>query len=217
MGEPDRPQPLKTLLSILIALTALTGALVSWQASRVGGEASGADSKAITAALDEAATEMGISAETFSNLTNAREYLVHMENGRALREEAARDPGDRGRRLEEWRAESIRARARHTQLNQDYIKTEAGRPTFDSERYRETVRSLAASEKPLAVEPFIQTSNERRRESLLLVSLNALFTVAIFVFTVALKTEVKAKSVWTAAGLAFYLAAALIAALRIFG
>jgi hypothetical protein len=217
MAEPERPQPLKTPLSVLIALTALTGALVSWQASRVGSAASSADSKAITAALDEAATEMGISAETFSNLTNAREYLVHMENGRALREESARDPGAGGRLIEEWRAESIRARARHTQLNQDYIKTDEGRPTFDSERYRETVRALAASEKPLAVEPFIKTSNERRRESLLLASLNALFAAAIFLFTVALKTEVRAKPVWAAAGLVLYLTAAAIAALRIFG
>ena len=85
MAEPEIKKAHKSLLSALIALTALTGALVSWQASRIGGEASGADGKAITAALDEAATEMGIAAEIFSNLTDTREYLVHMENSRAIR------------------------------------------------------------------------------------------------------------------------------------
>ena len=217
MAEPEIKKAHKSLLSALIALTALTGALVSWQASRIGGEASGADGQAITAALDEAATEMGIAAEIFSNLTDTREYLVHMENARAIREEAMRNPDVPDRWIDEWQSESIRARAHHIQLNMDYLKIQDGRTAFERERYRETVRALEASEKPLAIEPFLKTSEERRRESRLLVSLNILFAAAIFLFTVALKTDVGRKLVWAGAGAAFYLAAAATAAVKIFG
>jgi hypothetical protein len=217
MAEPEIKKAHKSLFSALIALTALTGALVSWQASRIGGEASGADGKAITAALDEAATEMGIAAEIFSNLTDTREYLVHMENARAIHEEYMRNPDVPDHWLEERQSESIRARAHHTQLNMDYLNTQDGRPTFERERYRETVRALEASEKPLAIEPFLKTSEERRRESRLLVSLNILFAAAIFLFTVALKTDVRRKIIWAGAGAAFYLVAAVIAAVKILG
>ena len=55
----------RTLLSILIALAAVTGALVSWRALRVGGAASGEDGKAVTAALSEAASESAFSSEIF--------------------------------------------------------------------------------------------------------------------------------------------------------
>ena len=129
-----------------------------------------------------------------------------------------RNPDVPGRpAFDQWQSESIRARAHHTQLNMDYLKTQDGRPTFERERYRETVRALEASEKPIAVEPFVKTSEERRRESLLLVSLNILFAAAIFLFTVALKTDVRRKFVWAGAGAAFYLAAAATAAVKIFG
>jgi hypothetical protein len=217
MAEIDKQQSLKTLLSIFIALTAVTGALISWQASRVGGAASGADGKAITAALEEAATELGIASETFSNLTDTREFLVHMENARAIHEEYMRNPDVPGHWLDEWQSESIRARARHTQLNTDYVKTQEGRPTFERERFRDTVRALAASEKALDIEPFLKTSEERRRDARLLFSLNALFTAAIFLFTVAMKTDVRRKTIWTSAGVVLYFAATVTAVVKIFG
>jgi hypothetical protein len=217
VAEPEKPSRLRSLLSALIALTAVTGALVSWQASRIGGQASGADSKAVTTALDEAAVEMEIAATTFSNVTDVREYVLHEENAKALLEEAKRNADAPSRWIRESQSESIRAHARHTQLDTDYLKSVDGRPEFESERYRETTRALMASERPLNAEPFIKAAEERRREALFLVLLNVAFTAAIFLFTVALKTNVRRKPVWTAAGAAIYLAAAVTAAVRIFG
>ena len=57
-----------------------------------------------------------------------------------------------------------------------------GRFLFDRAKYRAAVRAQAESEKALDPAPFTARSEEKRRESLLLVSLNALFTAAIFFF-----------------------------------
>jgi hypothetical protein len=206
----------KNLLSGLIALAAVTAALVSWQAARIGIRAAAADGKAITAAMDEASTEMAISADIFANLTGAREYLLHRENAKAINEEYLRNPAVPAHWLDEWQSEMIRARARHTQLLTDFMKTEGDHPVFEDKRYRATMRAQAASEKAVDPAPFLAEAAVLRREARRLFELNALFTLAIFLFTITLKTDVRRKSVWTAAGGALYLAATGIAFVRIF-
>jgi hypothetical protein len=216
MAEMEPRQSLQTLLSVFIALTAVTGALMSWQAFRIGGAASGADGKAITAALDEASTEVTIAADSFSNLTDTREFLVHRENARAIHEEYMRNPDVPGHWLDEWQAESIRARARHTQLNTDYTKTEDGHLVFERERFHDSIRAQAASEKALNTGPFIQSSEDLRRASRFLFALNTLFAAALVLFTVALKTDVRHKVLWTMAGGGLYLLATGAAFWKVF-
>lgn len=214
MKEPE--DSLKNLLSILIALAAVTAALVSWRAARIGIQAAAADGQALTAALDEASTEMGISADIYANLTGAREVLIHRENAKAINEEYLRNPAVPAHWLDEWQSEMIRARARHTQLLTDFLKTEGDHPVFEDKRYRETMRAQAASEKAVDPSPFLAAATARRREARRLFELNALFTLAILLFTITLKTDVRRKPVWTAAGGTLYLAATGIAFVRIF-
>jgi hypothetical protein len=215
MTEQETPDKHRTLLSILIALAAVTGALVSWHALRVGGAASGEDGKAVTAALDEAASESAIASEIFGYLTNARRFQLHRDNAKAVREDAMKNAAVPDRWLDEWQGESIRAQARIAELDTDFLKTEGGRWTFDRERYERTRRSQIAMEKALDPAPFIERSAAKRREANLLVSFNALFAAAIFLFTVALKTDLRGKLVWTAAGGLAYLAGAGLALWRV--
>ncbi|MDD8026006.1 MAG: hypothetical protein PHI34_05800 [Acidobacteriota bacterium] len=215
MTQNQPSENLKTLLSILIALTAVTAALVAWQAVRVGARASSADGKAITAALDEASTEIGLSADIFANLTDARDFLVLREDAKAIKEEYLHNPAAPAHWLDEWQSEMIRARARHTQLSLDFLNTKDDHPVFEDKRFRETMRAQAASEKAIDPAPFAAAAAGHRRSAFRLVELNALFTLGIFFFTVAIKTNVRRKAVWTAAGIAFYLAATVIAFVRI--
>jgi len=212
-NEPS--ERLKTLLSIFLALTAGTAALVAWRAARIGLRAAGADGRALTAAMDEASTELGISSDVYGNLTEARRFLVHRENARAIQKEYQRNPDVPPHWLDEWQSEMIRARASHTQIATDFLKTEGDMPVFEDKRYRETTRAQAAGEKAIDPAPFVAAAGIHRREASRLVELNALFSLAIFLFTVALKTEVRRKTIWTAAGGAFYLAATAIAVVRI--
>jgi hypothetical protein len=216
MPEPEPKNPLKTVLSILIALAATTGALTSWHASRVGSAASGADGRAIGAALDEATTELTIGSDVFSFQTAARQFQLHRDNAKAIKDEAFRNPAVPDRWMDEWQGESVRAKARASQLNLDFLKTVNGRVTFDPEKYRAVVRAQAESDKTLDPAPFTARAEAKRREALFLISLNVLFTAAIFFFTVGLKTDLRFKGFWTALGILLYLAGTGIAAWRIF-
>ena len=215
MSESEAPNKHHTILSILIALTAVTGALASWYASQVGGAASGEDGKAITAALDEAASESAIASEVFGYLTNARRFQIHRDNAKAVRDDAMKNAAVPDRWLDDWQGESIRAQARIGELDLDFLKTEGGRWTFDRERYYKTRRSQISMEKALDPAPFVERSAVKRREANLLVSLNAFFAAAIFFFTIALKVERRGKIAWTAAGGVMYLAGAGIALWRV--
>jgi hypothetical protein len=216
MPEPEAIHPHKTVLSILIALAAVTGALVSWHASRVGSAASGADGKAIAAALDEAQTELSIGSDVFAYQTATRQFQLHRDNAKAVKDEAFRNPAVPDRWLDEWQGESVRAKARASQLNLDFLKTENGRVVFDRGKYHAALRAQAESEKALDPAPFTARSEQKRRESLFLVSLNALFTAAIFLFTVGLKTDLRPREFWMASGVLIYLAGAGLAVWHIF-
>jgi hypothetical protein len=215
MTEQEAPDKHRTLLSILIALAAVTGALVSWHATRVGSAATAEDGKAVAAALAEASSESAIASEIFGYLTNARRFQIHRDNAKAVREDAMKNAAVPDRWLDEWQAESIRAQARIAELPSDFIKAEGGRWTFERERYYRTRRSQIAMEKALDPAPFIERSAAKRREANLLVSLNALFAAAIFFFTAALKTDLRGKLVWTAAGGVMYVTGASLALWRI--
>jgi hypothetical protein len=215
MSKDEASDKHKILLSILIALTAVTGALASWYASQVGGAASGQDGKAITAALDEAASESAIASEIFIYQTSTIRFQIHRDNSKAVRDDAMKNPAVPARWLDDWQGESLRAAARLINLNTDFLKSEGGRWTFDRERYYKTRRSQIEMEKALDPAPFVERSAAKRREANLLVSLNALFAAAIFLFTVGLKTDMRGKLVWTAAGALAYLTGAGIALWRI--
>jgi len=206
----------KTFLSVLIALTAATGALVSWQASRAGNAADSADGQAIAAALNEAGNEMSIASDVFLSETNARELLTHLESARDIHREVMRNPAVPGRWLDDWQSEIIRARVRHLQLNTDFLISKDGRQVFDGERYRQAVRAQAASEKPIDTAPFRALSEAKRRAAVFLISLNLLFASALFLFTAALRTGRGGRPVWTAAGLALYVCASGLAVWKIF-
>jgi hypothetical protein len=216
MPEPEPLHPLKTVLSILIALAATTGALISWHASRVGSAASGADGRALGAALEEAKTEMAIGSDIFAFQTAARQFQLHRDTSQAVQGEAYRNPGIPRRWIDEWQGESVRAKAQASQLNLDFLKTVDGRVIFDPEKYHAMARALAESEKALDPAPFTKRAEAKRREALFLISLNALFTAAIFFYTIGLKTDLRLKGLWTALGILLYLSGTGIAVWRIF-
>jgi hypothetical protein len=216
MPEPEPKEAIRTVLSILIALAATTGALISWHASRVGGAAGGADGKAIAAALNEARTEISNGSDIFAFQTATRQFQLHRDKAKAIHDEAFRNPAVPDRWLDEWQGESMRAKARAYQLNLDFLKTENGRISFDRDKYDAAQRAQAESEKALDPAPFVAKSERKRGEAILLLSLNALFTAAIFFFTIGLKTDLRFKRLWTAIGILFYLGGAGIALWRIF-
>ncbi len=215
MNSADPSERLKTLLSILIALTAVTAALVAWQASRVGLKATSADGKALTAAMDEASTGMVIAATAFTNRVGVRDFALHRENARILKKEYNVHPGTPSTWLEEWQSEMIRAKASYSLLAPDYLISRDGHPAFDEERFRARARAEAAAVKAVDPAPFLAASSSHRLNARRLVELNVLFSLALFLFTVALKSEVRRKPVWTAAGIVLYLVATGISAVRI--
>ncbi len=215
-GENGLSERYKTFLSVLLALTATTGALVSWHASRLGEAADAANSRALTAALNEAGTELSVASDVFQFETNGRELLTRLESARQIHRQVMSHPSVPKRWLDDWQAEVVRARVRHLQLNPDFLKSREGRQVFDSERYRRAARAQAAVEKPIDAQPFCRESEAKRQKQVFLISLNLLFTSAIFLFTLALRTGPGRRPVWTVAGLALYLCALGLALGRIF-
>jgi hypothetical protein len=216
MNNPQPSERFKTLLSILIALTAVTAAIVAWQASRIGLKAASADGKALAAAMDGAATDLGIASVVFNNQVGVRDFAMHRENARSLNEEYKRNPDAPASWLDEWQSEMIRARASHSLLAPDFIINKDGRPAFDEALYRDRARAEAAAIKAIDPAPFLAEASRHRRKGRQLVGLTILFTLAIFLFTVALKTEVRGKTLWTAAGGSLYATATVLASVWIF-
>lgn len=212
-----RPDVFKTAVSVLIALTALTGALLSWKAARINGAAGAGDADAIQAALHRAYTEMTVSAEAVHQRSAFQEYQLHLLLSRLAKNQAQSDPGAPGSLFDDWQREIMKAAVRRDALDQDYLEREGEEERFDEDRYREAFRAEAVGRKATDPGPFIRRAEAARARVRAVVSLNMLLAAALFFFTLSLKTAKPGRRVWAAAGLAIFSAALGLGLWRLLG
>lgn len=211
----------KVTVSVLIALTALTGALLSWAAARAGDRAGGQDGKAVQAALHRAQAEIMVASDAAFQRSAFENYRLHFLLSRVVRRQALA-----ARRLEtptvdEWERELRRAQAWRDQVDQDYLaregEGEAERERFDEARFRAAFLAEAAGQNALDPVPFVREAESGRIRVRRLVALNMLLTSALFFFTLSLKTEGRGRKRWAAAGLVLFCAAAGLGLWRVLG
>ena len=112
----------KVTVSVLIALTALTGALFSWRAVRIADSAGVQDSRAIQAALHEANTEIAIASNATQQRDAFRAYQLHLLLSRLIKKQVLGDPRAPGTMFDDWQREITKAQAWRDQGDQDYLE-----------------------------------------------------------------------------------------------
>jgi hypothetical protein len=211
----------KVAVSVLIALTALTGALLSWAAARVGDRAGGQDGKAVQAALHRAQAEIMVASDAAFYRSAFESYRLHFLLSRVVRRQALAAPKLETAVVDEWERELRRAQAWRDQVDQDYLagegEGEAERERFDEARFRAAFLAEAAGQNALNPMPFVREAENGRVRVRRLVSLNLLLAAALFFLTLSLKTDGRGRRRWAAAGLTLFCAAAGLGLWRILG
>lgn len=202
--EGEREDRFRIAVSILIALVAVTGALISWKILRINDRASSFDSDAIKAALAEANTEISISSDIHSYQNFFQSYSLHLRDARLLKGQLQANPSLPSRLWDEWQREIIRANVYRNQLDQDYLEKRGEEEFFDASRYHEAFRAEAASQKALDSGRFTDLSDIQRQRARRFTSLSILLALALFFFTLALKTDDSWRTAWAAVGACLY-------------
>ena len=204
MEDEGTHEPLKIAISILIALTAVTGALISWQASRMGSRAASLDSDAIRAALENANTEMSIAADMAANQSAYQSYVLHRLNADILHDQFMNQPSLPSTTIDEWQREVSRANVYRNQLSQDYLRAGDGGEFFDADKFQQAMRAEAASQKPLDAAPFSAQADAQRRRLRFFVAMSVGLTAALFFLTLALQLPSTGRKIWTVVGVLLY-------------
>ncbi len=194
------------MVSILIALAAVTAALVSWTAAQVNGSAGSLDGIATQAALDAASTGITIATDLTANLFYYDLYFQHLKTADLLETQATGSPTDLAAILWDERLQELnRASYNQKGIEQDFLLRGETVDTFQAEEYQRARLAEAASQKSLDWESSLVQAQDVRALTLRLLSLNLFFTAAIFLFIVGLNAESR-RLLWAAGGVCLYVA-----------
>jgi hypothetical protein len=194
------------VVSILIALAAVTAALVSWTAAQVNSRAGNLDGTATQAALDAASTRITIATDLTANLFYYDQYFQRLKTAELLGEQATESPTDLATILWDERLRELnRASYNQQNIEQDFLLRGETVDTFQAEEYQRARLAEAASQKNLGWESSLVQSQDVRALTLRLVSLNLFFTAAIFLFIIGFNAESR-RLLWAMGGVCLYVA-----------
>ncbi|MEI6509544.1 MAG: hypothetical protein WCO14_01210 [bacterium] len=194
------------MVSILIALAAVTAALVSWTAAQVNSRAGTLDGAATQAALDAASTRITIATDLTSNLFYYDQYFQHLKTAELLDAQTTGSPTDLAAILWDERLRELnQASYNQKNIEQDFLLRGETVDSFQAEEYQRARLAEAASQRDLDWALSLNQAQDVRALTLRLVSLNLFFTAAIFFFIIGLNAENR-RLLWAAGGVCFYAA-----------
>jgi hypothetical protein len=211
MKDEKSKIPYKTVVSILIALVAVSVASISWTAAQVNSQAGTLDGAATQAALDDASARISIATDLALNISFYDQYVLHLKTAALLEEQASTTPSLAAILEDERLREINRASFAQKWIEQDFVTRGQPLDTFRAQEYQQARVAEVASQKDMDWALSVSKADQVRDKALRLLSLNLFFTAAIFFFTIGLNTEDRSRLasagvgvILFAAGLSFF-------------
>ena len=183
----------KIYASILIATVTLVGALVAWRISVASGDAGGADSEGLAAALQASDTSTRISTYLTGYLGFFADYRQHIEMAQLLEQDAAAstDLARQAALTQQAVGERNLAARAIAALDQDYVKTDptSGKQTFEADQYWNTQWAQAKAQQDLDSSSDFAKADTKRNKARGLVGVTILFSTALLLLTASTTTH----------------------------
>jgi hypothetical protein len=222
-----RQSSFKTIVSILIALVAVTGAFIAWQSSQSSGESSALESNGIKAALARAKAEIEISANLYRNQINFDSYLLDYRSAEITLDQTTEVPttmADSQQALDQLfygRMESVNRAAVYRDLvDPDYLHEQSTSSVtnsfFDRDRYRQAMLAQAASMEAIDPQVYFPRADIQRGRTLDFALSGVVLSGALVCFTLALVLSNRWKYLPAGIGCGMYLFSLVIAFTEIF-
>lgn len=221
--EEEPKGTFKTIVSILIALVAVSGAFVAWKASQAQDQASNLDSAGIKAALNAANTEINVSSQLYLNQLSFDSYFLHYKSAQNLTESRTKvptslegDPQVVDSLFFQKMREINRAALFRDLVDSNYLKEVDDSMKFEAERFRQaTWAEIATIEDLDPSKSFLLADSARKDVSNLVLAAVTLSASLIF-FTASLVTFSNWKFLWMGFGVLIYGSGLLLTLLRPF-
>ncbi|MCX5973866.1 MAG: hypothetical protein NTU59_04165 [Coprothermobacterota bacterium] len=218
----EKTSSFKTIVSVLIALVAVTGAFVAWQSSQSSGEASTLESNGIKAALARAKAEIEISANLYRNQINFDSYLLDYRNAEITMDQTTEVPTtmiDSQQALDQLfygRMESINRAAVYRDLvDIDYFHEQftssVTNSFFDQDRYRQAMLAQVATMQAIDPQVYFPRVDFQRGRALDFALSGVILSGALVCFTLALVLSNRWKFFPAAMGCGMYIFSLVIA------
>ena len=218
----EKTSSFKTIVSVLIALVAVTGAFVAWQSSQSSGEASALESNGIKAALARAKAEIEISANLYRNQINFDSYLLDYRNAEITMDQTTEVPTtmiDSQQALDQLfygRMESINRAAVYRDLvDIDYFHEQftssVTNSFFDQDRYRQAMLAQVATMQAIDPQVYFPRVDFQRGRALDFALSGVILSGALVCFTLALVLSNRWKFFPAAMGCGMYIFSLVIA------
>jgi hypothetical protein len=218
----EKTSSFKTIVSVLIALVAVTGAFVAWQSSQSSGEASALESNGIKAALARAKAEIEISANLYRNQINFDSYLLDYRNAEITMDQTTEVPTtmiDSQQALDQLfygRMESINRAAVYRDLvDIDYFHEQftssVTNSFFDQDRYRQAMLAQVATMQAIDPQVYFPRVDFQRGRALDFAISGVILSGALVCFTLALVLSNRWKFFPAAMGCGMYIFSLVIA------
>jgi hypothetical protein len=218
----EKTSSFKTIVSVLIALVAVTGAFVAWQSSQSSGEASALESNGIKAALARAKAEIEISANLYRNQINFDSYLLDYRNAEITMDQTTDVPTtmiDSQQALDQLfygRMESINRAAVYRDLvDIDYFHEQftssVTNSFFDQDRYRQAMLAQVATMQAIDPQVYFPRVDFQRGRALDFALSGVILSGALVCFTLALVLSNRWKFFPAAMGCGMYIFSLVIA------
>lgn len=218
----EKMSSFRTIVSVLIALVAVTSAFVAWQSSQSSGEASALESNGIKAALARAKAEIEISANLYRNQINFDSYLLDYRSAEITLDQTTEVPttmADSQQALDQLfygRMESVNRAAVYRDLvDTDYLHeqstTSVTNSFFDQDRYRQAMLAQAAAMEAIDPQVYFPRVDFQRSRTLDFALSGVILSGALVCFTLALVSSNRWKFFPAALGCGMYLFSLVIA------
>jgi transcriptional regulator NrdR family protein len=218
----ERKGSFKTIVSVLIALVAVTGAFIAWQSSQSSGEASALESNGIKAALARAKAEIEISANLYRNQINFDSYLLDYRSAEITLDQTTEVPttmvGSQQAldQLFYGQMEFVNRAAVYRDLvDTDYLHEQlSGSVTdsfFDQDRYRQAMLAQAAAMEAIDPQVYFPRVDFQRGRTLDFALSGVILSGSLVCFTLAFVLSNRWKFFPTAMGCGMYIFSLVIA------
>ncbi|MEI6530594.1 MAG: hypothetical protein WCN99_03800 [bacterium] len=218
----EKTSSFKAIVSVLIALVAVTGAFVAWQSSQSSGEASALESNGIKAALARAKAEIEISANLYRNQINFDSYLLDYRSAEITMDQTTEVPTtmiDSQQALDQLfygRMESINRAAVYRDLvDIDYFHEQftssVTNSFFDQDRYRQAMLAQVATMQAIDPQVYFPRVDFQRGRALDFALSGVILSGALVCFTLALVLSNRWKFFPAAMGCGMYIFSLVIA------
>ncbi len=201
----------KTIVSVLIALVAVSGAFVAWRASQAQDRASALDSAGIKAALNSANAEISVSSQLYLNQYSFDSYFLRYQSAQYLAESRTRiptslegDPNVVDSLFFQQMREINRAALSRDLVDPNYLKEVDDDMEFEVERLRRAAWSEIATVEDLDPSKSFTQADLAREEVSNLVLAAVVLSASLIFFTASLITAGSAKFLWVSLGILIY-------------